>query len=95
MLIGLEFVPGEVGIDARFLAAFQEVALAVFAPFSLERFDGSFAERDQVVGDGFVEIDANDFSEAPAVVAGSEGRVERKKGGGGFYQGRPARREFF
>jgi len=59
LLGGLEFVPRGVGVDAFGLAAAEEVALTFFAAFSLEGFDGAIADGEEVVGDGFFEVEAD------------------------------------
>lgn len=89
LLVWLEFVPRGRGVDADFGAKAEEVALAFFAAFALEGFDGAFGEGEEVVGDGFVEVDADDAAEASAVITGAEGGIEGEEGGGGFDEGVP------
>ena len=48
----------------------------------MEGFDGPLLEGEGFVGDGFVEIDADDAAEATAFRAGSEGGIEGEEGWG-------------
>ena len=94
LLLGSEFVPGRFGIELDFPAGAEEVALAVFAPFALEGLDGALLDREKVVGNGFVEIDTDDATEAPAGGAGPEGGVKAEERGGGLAEGGPGGVEF-
>lgn len=72
LLSGVEFVPWGVGIDADGFAVAKQVSLAILAAFTLEGFDRTVANGEQMVGDGLVEIDANDAPEAPAIFASAQ-----------------------
>ena len=84
LLVWSEFIPGELGVNPDAFTVAEEVTLAFFSTFSLEGFDGALFEAEEMVGNRFVEVDANDAAEATAARAGSEGRVEREEGGGWF-----------
>jgi len=84
LLVWSEFIPGEFGVNPDAFTVAEEVTLAFFSTFSLEGFDGALFEAEEMVGNRFVEVDANDAAEATAARAGSEGRVEREEGGGWF-----------
>ena len=79
-----EFVPWGAGVDAALFAMAEQIALAFFAAFTLEGFDGALVDAEGGIGDGFGEVDADDSAEAAAGGAGTAWAVEGKEGGGGF-----------
>jgi len=49
-----EFIPWSIGINAGGFTVAEEIALAIFSTLTLEGLDGSIAEGEEVVRDGFV-----------------------------------------
>ena len=68
-----------VHIDALFLAAAQQVALAFAAAFALKGFDCTFADRKRGIGHRLLRIDADHASKAATGRTSADWVVERKE----------------
>ena len=90
LLVGGEVAKGFVEVDADFRGMAFEVLLAFVAAFALEGFDAAVADGEGGIGDGLLEVDADDASEATAFGASAEGVVEGEEGGGGLLKRSPA-----
>ncbi len=82
-----EVLPRGFDVDAAFLAAADEVALAFVAAFALEGFDRALGDGEGGVRHGFFEVEADDAAEAAALGAGPERAVEGEQRGGGRAEG--------
>ena len=93
-LFGGEFVPRRFGVDVGLPCRRGGGRVGSLRRVALEGFDGALFDREKVVGDGLVEVDADDAAEAPAGGAGAEGGIETEEGGSGFAEGMPSGVEF-
>ena len=72
---------GGVDVDVAQVAEAFKIVLALGVFFSLERANDAFGDGPGAVGQGAVEVDADDASEASAFRAGAEGIVEAEQRG--------------
>ena len=71
LLVLGEIFEGALDVDVALPAISNEVALAFVAALALEGLDGTLGDGEGFVGDGFIEVDADDAAEAAAFRAGS------------------------
>ena len=76
----VEILPGASDVDVPLAAVAEQVLLAFVAAFALEGLDRALADREAGIGDGLVEIEPDDATEATAFRAGTEGVVEGEEG---------------
>ena len=80
---GGKFLPGHVERDAGLAAGADEVLLRFAVDRALERRDRAFGERQRRVRDDLAPVEADHATEAAALRAGADGRVEGEQRGRG------------